>query len=43
MKIAGWFLLLALGIILVDVGWRGKFGSAMAALITPAQLKDVTG
>lgn len=38
-----WLSLFALGILLVTVGWQGRLGSLIAALITPAQLQDVEG
>lgn len=41
-KAATWGLLLVLGLLLIVVGWRGRLGSLVGAIITPAQLQDVT-
>ena len=40
-RFAGWGALLAIAIILMIVGARGRLGSAMGALITPSAMEDV--
>lgn len=42
-RLAAWFVLLALGIILIDVGITGRPGSLLGAVITPSQLRDSGG
>lgn len=39
-KAATWGMLLVLGLVLIIVGWRGRLGSFLGAVITPAQLID---
>lgn len=36
----GWAVLLALGIMLVILGARGRLGSALGALIAPSAMED---
>lgn len=43
MRKAGvWVLLLAVGIILIVAGARGRIGSVAGALITPSLMRDTT-
>lgn len=37
----GWAALLTLGLLLVILGATGRIGSALGALITPANMQDV--
>lgn len=39
-KAAVWAMLLVLGLLLIVVGWRGRLGSLIGAVVTPAQLID---
>lgn len=39
-RAATWAGLLILGILLIVAGWRGRLGSLLGAVITPAQLID---
>ena len=41
-SVMGWVALLALGLMLIAVGFRGRLGSLAAAIISPSQLVDVT-
>lgn len=38
----GWAVLLALGIVLMILGARGRLGSALGALVAPSGMEDVS-
>ncbi len=36
-----WLVLLAVGLLLIAIGFTGKLGSALGALLTPGWMEDV--